>query len=100
VLIGGSVDQVEAGTGIVRRAGAIIDGIVGQSRRVDELLAAVAVGAREESDGLSQLGQAVHDLDQVTQQNAALVEQTAAAAGALRDQAGGLAREVARFRLA
>jgi methyl-accepting chemotaxis protein len=100
VLIGGSVDQVEAGTGIVRRAGVIIDGIVGQSRRVDELLAAVAVGAREESDGLSQLGQAVHDLDQVTQQNAALVEQTAAAAGALRDQAGGLAREVARFRLA
>jgi methyl-accepting chemotaxis protein len=60
----------------------------------------VSQGAREESEGLGQLGQAVHDLDHLTQQNAALVEQTAAAAAALRDQAGGLASEVARFRLA
>jgi methyl-accepting chemotaxis protein len=99
-LIGGSVQQVEAGTDIVRRAGAIIDGIVGTSRHVDELLAAVATGAREESAGLGQLGQAVHDLDGLTQQNAALVEQTAAASTALREQAGRLADQVARFRLA
>jgi methyl-accepting chemotaxis protein len=66
---------------------------------VDELLA-VSQGAREESEGMGQIGQAVQDLDRMTQQNAALVEQTAAAAAALRDQAGGLASEVARFRLA
>ena len=99
-LIGGSVQQVQAGADIVRRAGVIIDGIVGKSRQLDQELTAVAQGAREESDGLGQLGQAVHDLDHLTQQNAALVEQTAAAAAALREQAGGLAKEVARFRLA
>jgi methyl-accepting chemotaxis protein len=99
-LIGGSVDQVQAGADIVRRAGVIIDGIVGKSRLLDQQLTAVSQGAREESEGLGQLGQAVHDLDHLTQQNAALVEQTAAAAAALRDQAGGLASEVARFRLA
>ncbi len=98
-LIGSSVDQVEAGTAIVRRAGQIIDGIVDTSRHVDELLATVATGAREEGTGISQLGQAVHELDQLTQQNAALVEQTAAAAAAMREQAGNLAHEVARFKL-
>ena len=99
-LIGTSVQQVESGTGIVRRAGEIIEGIVGSSRHVDELLGAVANGAREESTGINQIGRAVHDLDELTQQNAALVEETAAAAAAMREQAGRLAAEVARFHLA
>jgi methyl-accepting chemotaxis protein len=99
-LIGTSVEQVEQGTAIVERAGVIIEGIVQSSRHMDELLGSVAVGAREESTGITQLGKAVHDLDQLTQQNAALVEQTAAAAAALREQADGLAAEVAHFRLA
>ncbi len=99
-LIGNSVQQVEAGTGIVRRAGTIIDAIVETSRHVDELLGVVSQGSREESEGIHQIGIAVHDLDELTQQNAALVEQTAAAAAAMRDQADKLAREVGRFQLA
>jgi methyl-accepting chemotaxis protein len=99
-LIGNSVQQVEAGTGIVRRAGEIIDTIVTTSRHVDELLGAVSEGSREESEGINQIGHAVHDLDELTQQNAALVEETAAAAAAMRDQADKLAQEVARFQLA
>ena len=99
-LIGNSVQQVEAGTGIVRRAGEIIDTIVTTSRHVDELLGAVSEGSREESEGITQIGHAVHDLDELTQQNAALVEETAAAAAAMRDQAHKLAQEVARFQLA
>ena len=98
-LIDASVRQVETGTGIVQRAGVIIDGIVTSSRHVDEMLGVVATGAREESQGIVQIGRAVHDLDALTQQNAALVEQTAAAAAAMRDQAGKLEQEVARFQL-
>jgi methyl-accepting chemotaxis protein len=99
-LIGSSVQQVEAGTGIVRRAGTIIDGIVTTSRHVDTLLGVVSQGSREESEGIHQIGRAVHDLDELTQQNAALVEETAAAAAAMRDQADRLAQEVGRFQLA
>ena len=61
-LIGNSVQQVEAGTGIVRRAGGIIDQIVTTSRHVDQLLGVVSEGSREESKGISQIGRAVHDL--------------------------------------
>ena len=98
-LIGRSVEQVETGTGIVRKAGLTIDDIVGSSQRVNELLGEVATGAREQSVGIGQIGQAVQELDRMTQQNAALVEQTAAAATAMKVQANGLAEEVARFRM-
>ena len=98
-LIGRSVEQVETGTGIVRKAGVTIDDIVGSSHRVNELLGEVATGAREQSVGIGQIGQAVQELDRMTQQNAALVEQTAAAATAMKVQANGLAEEVARFRM-
>ena len=98
-LIGSSVEQVEAGTSIVRRAGATIDEIVTSSGRVNHLLGEVATAAREQSLGIGQIGQAVHELDQMTQQNAALVEQTAGAAAAMRDQARTLAEEVSRFRI-
>ena len=98
-LIGNSVQQVETGTGIVRQAGATIAVIVTSSQRVDHLLGEVATGAREQSLGVGQIGQAVQELDRMTQQNAALVEQTAAAATAMRDQALALAAEVARFKM-
>ncbi|MDE2564578.1 MAG: CZB domain-containing protein [Burkholderiales bacterium] len=98
-LIGSSVQQVEAGTQIVRKAGATIEEIVTSSRRVDELLGEISTSAREQSLGVAQIGQAVSELDRMTQQNAALVEQTAAAAAAMTDQAGVLAAEVGRFRL-
>ena len=98
-LIGLSVSQVEAGTGIVRKAGATIEDTVDSSRRVDALLGSVATGAREQSQGIAQIGAAVQELDRMTQQNAALVEQTAAAAAAMKEQALVLAAEVARFRM-
>jgi methyl-accepting chemotaxis protein len=98
-LIGQSVDQVETGSGVVRRAGDTIGEIVQSSSRVDALLGDVATGAREQAGGIGQIGEAVQELDRMTQQNAALVEQTAAAAAAMQDQARTLADEVARFRL-
>jgi len=98
-LIGRSVEQVAAGTAVVRRAGATIEDIVGSSRHLDQLLGEITTSAREQSLGVGQIGQAVNELDRMTQQNAALVEQTAAAASAMKDQAGNLAQEVARFRI-
>ncbi len=98
-LITASVEQVGQGTRVVHDAGQTIEEIVGSSRRVRELLAEVGVAAREQTSGIAQSAKAVQELDTVTQQNAALVEQTAAAAGSLNDQAQGLAAEVAAFRL-
>ncbi len=96
-LISSSVQQVEGGTATVRRAGGTIEELVSSSQRVNELLAGIAQSVREQNAGLSQIGQSVHDLDRVTQQNAALVEQTAASAGAMNDQARRLSAEVAHF---
>lgn len=98
-LIASSIEQVEAGTNVVRGAGRTIDEIVVASKRVDGLLDEVATGAQEQSVGVRQIGQAVQELDRMTQQNAAMVEQTAAAAAAMKEQARTLAEEVARFRI-
>lgn len=98
-LITASLEQVGQGTRVVHEAGQTIEQIVGSSRRVRELLAEVAIGAREQTTGIAQSAKAVQQLDTVTQQNAALVEQTAAAAGSLNDQAQDLAAEVAAFKL-
>ncbi len=98
-LIGTSVEQTEAGAGIVKSAGTKIEEIVSSSRRVDQLLAEVANGASEQSLGITQLSTAIHELDRVTQQNAALVEQTAAAAATMKDQAQRLVAEVSHFKV-
>ncbi len=98
-LITGSVEQVDAGVRIAQQAGDAIAEVVGSAGRVRELLAEVAVGAREQNAGVAQSAKAVQELDNATQQNAALVEQTAAAAGTLKERAQGLACEVAQFRL-
>jgi methyl-accepting chemotaxis protein len=98
-LIAASLEQVSQGTLVVHDAGQTIEQIVESSRRVRELLAEVTVGAREQTAGIAQSAKAVQELDTVTQQNAALVEETAAAAGSLKDQAQGLAAEVAAFKL-
>ncbi len=98
-LIASSVGQVETGATVVRGAGDTIAQIVAASQRVDQLLGEVATGAHEQSLGVGQIGQAVQELDRMTQQNAALVEQTAAAASAMKDQAHTLAEEVARFKV-
>ena len=98
-LISTSVDQVGAGAEVVRKAGETIAEIVAKAREVNALVATIATGAKEQAAGIGQTTQAVHELDEMTQQNAALVEQTAAAASSLKDQAVQLASEVSRFRL-
>jgi len=98
-LIDDSVTQVEAGTGIVRRAGETIEEIVVSSQRVDQLLTQIADGAREQGGGITRIGKAVDELERMTQQNAALVEETAAASAAMNDQAHGLVQEVSHFRI-
>ena len=98
-LIASSVSQVETGTAVVRKAGAAISAIVASSRQVNELLDGIAASAREQNIGITQIGQAVHELDRATQHNAALVEQTAAASAAMHDQAQVLSEEVSQFRL-
>ncbi|MFG6433418.1 methyl-accepting chemotaxis protein [Roseateles sp. LYH14W] len=98
-LISTSVEKVENGTEIVREAGSTISDIVTSADHINALLAQIATGSNEQSQGIGQVGSAVQELDRATQQNAAMVEQTAAAASALRDQAQDLAAEVARFKL-
>ena len=98
-LIGTSVEKVESGTKVVRNAGETMQELVANAGRINNLLAEISTAAAEQSNGVAQVGSAVAELDKMTQQNAALVEQTAAASSALKDQALGLATEVARFRL-
>ncbi len=98
-LITASIEQVERGTHVVGEAGSAIEDIVNNAGRIDTLMNEIANATREQSLGVNQVGAAVHDLDQNTQQNAALVEETAAAATALSDQAARLAEEVSFFKL-
>lgn len=97
-LVGNSVERVETGSAVVQRACTAIEQIVDSSHQVDKLLGDIANSAREQSVGVNDIGVAVHELDSMTQQNAALVEQTVAAARDMREQATALAGEVDRFR--
>ncbi len=99
-LIGSSVEKVEAGTRQVGDAGHSMDGIVAQVQRVAELIAEISNATTEQTAGISQVGNAVQQLDQVTQQNAALVEESAAAADSLKQQALRLVDAVSVFRVA
>ena len=98
-LISASVERVEAGNTLVGEAGRTMDDVVGQVRRVADLISEISAASTEQSKGIGQVGEAVTQLDQVTQQNAALVEESAAAAESLRSQAGQLAATVATFKL-
>jgi methyl-accepting chemotaxis protein len=99
-LIGESVGQVEGGTRHVAEARRAMDDIVARVRGVTELIAEISMASGEQSTGLGQIGDAVTQLDQVTQHNAALVEESAAAAAeSLRVQAAALAKSVQAFRL-
>ena len=99
VLIGESVGKVENGTRLVADAGRTMGDIVEQVKRVSQLITEISDASGEQSTGIGQIGDAVTQLDQVTQRNAALVEESAAAAESLRVQADNLARTVATFRL-
>jgi methyl-accepting chemotaxis protein len=98
-LIGASVEKVEAGTRQVAEAGSTIGEIVANAQRISGLVSDITHAANEQSQGIGQVNGAVGQLDQMTQQNAALVEQSAAAAQSLREQAGKLAAVVATFQL-
>ncbi len=98
-LITDSVERVESGTVLVDKAGTTISEVVDRVRRVTEIMAQISSASKEQSDGVGQIGEAVTSMDQVTQQNAALVEEMAAAAGSLRTQATDLVSAVAVFRL-
>jgi len=98
-LISSSVDRVEAGSRLVAEAGQTMSEIVGSVQRVSDIIGEITAAAGEQSDGISQVNVAVNQLDQMTQQNAALVEESAAAAESLKDQATRLAQVVQIFRI-
>jgi methyl-accepting chemotaxis protein len=98
-LIGSSVDKVEIGTRQVRDAGTTMEEIVASVQRVAHIIGEITLAAGEQSSGIGQVNGAVSNLDHMTQQNAALVEQSAAAAEHLSDQARALTGIVARFRI-
>ncbi|MGN6526515.1 MAG: methyl-accepting chemotaxis protein [Burkholderiaceae bacterium] len=97
-LIGTSVDKVETGARLVQDAGSTMQEIVQAVRRVSEVLGEITTAASEQAGGIQLVNEAVNNVDQMTQQNAALVEQSAAAAESMKDQAGKLARAVEQFR--
>jgi methyl-accepting chemotaxis protein len=98
-LIGSSVDTVESGADLVRQTGDVMLEIVTSVRKVSDMIGEIASSSIEQRDGIGQVNTAVTNLDQMTQQNSALVEQSAAAAQSLRDQAQHLAGVVAVFRI-
>ena len=98
-LITASVERVEQGTALVDKAGATMTEVVASIRRVTDLMGEISAASTEQSQGVEQVGEAIMQMDQVTQQNAALVEEMAAAAGALNAQAGELVSAVAVFKL-
>ncbi len=97
-LIGASVAKVESGSMLVDDAGQTMDEIVVQVKRVSDLIAEISSATIEQSSGITQVSQAVSDLDHITQQNAALVEQSAAASESLKQQAARLVDAVSVFR--
>jgi methyl-accepting chemotaxis protein len=98
-LIQASVEKVEAGSGLVDQAGQTMSDIVAQVKRVTDLIQEISAATTEQTSGLGQINNAVSQLDQVTQQNAALVEESAAAADSLAQQAQRLVEAVAQFKL-
>ncbi len=96
-LIGASVDRVEAGSKLVGSAGDSMTAILASVQRVSDIIGEITAAASEQSDGIGSINQSVAQLDQMTQQNAALVEESAAAAESLREQARQLTDAVGVF---
>ncbi|SAI71243.1 methyl-accepting chemotaxis protein (pseudogene) [Bordetella ansorpii] len=99
VLIEDSVSKVDTGSQQVERAGVTMQEMLGSSRRVTDIMGEISAASEEQSGGIDQVNRAVSQMDEVTQQNAALVEEAAAAAGSLQEQAQRLAEAVAVFRI-
>jgi methyl-accepting chemotaxis protein len=99
LLIDDSVERVDAGSRLVDRAGATMHAVVESITRVTDIMGEITVASQEQASGIEQVNQAIVQMDNVTQQNASLVEEAAAAAQSLQDQAGALAQLVSVFRL-
>jgi methyl-accepting chemotaxis protein len=98
-LIGDTVDKVQVGSALVSESGQVLSGIVDSVKRVTDIVAEIAAASQEQSSGIDQVNRAVMQMDEVTQQNAALVEEAAAAARAMQEQADQLERQIRYFRL-
>ena len=99
-LIQASVERVDQGSTLVDQAGATMDDVVRAIREATDIMGTISSASAVQSAGVAQIGEAVSQMDQTTQQNAALVEQMAAAASSLRTQAEDLVRAVSIFHLA
>ncbi|MES2878375.1 MAG: methyl-accepting chemotaxis protein [Pseudomonadota bacterium] len=99
MLIDTSVDKVASGTKLVSDAGVTMNDIVQSVRKVADVISEITAASTEQSSGIAHVNEAIGTLDQMTQQNAALVEESAAAAESLREQADQMARAVAVFKL-
>nr|WP_297459079.1 methyl-accepting chemotaxis protein [uncultured Halomonas sp.] len=99
-LIESSVEQVNTGTTLVDQADSAMSEIRDSAQRVSDLMGEISAASHEQSAGIEQINLAVTQMDQVTQQNAALVEQAATAAGSLENESGQLFATVVRFRVA
>ena len=98
-LIGVSVEKVEIGTKLVGQAGVTIDEVVASVKHVTDIIAEISAASQEQSSGIEAVNNAIIEMDSMTQQNAALVEEAAAAAQSLQDQASELAKVVSIFKL-
>lgn len=98
-LIAQSVSSVKNGAQLVNRSGEVIDSIISSVNKVHTLMEQISVASEEQSRGIGQVGQAVTEMDGVTQQNAALVQQSAAAAASLEEQAQRLSQSISSFSL-
>ncbi|MBW8844610.1 MAG: HAMP domain-containing protein [Burkholderiales bacterium] len=98
-LIGASVERVDSGTQQVQAAGATMTEIVASVQRVTDIIGEISAAAREQSEGIAVVNGSVVQLDQMTQQNAALVEESAAAAESLREQSARMAEAIGVFKL-
>ena len=98
-LIGDSVDKVEVGSKLVNQAGATMDEVVASVKQVTDIMGEIAAASREQESGIGQINQAISEMDNATQQNAAMVEEAAAASKGLQDQASQLAQVVSVFKL-
>ncbi|OYO30384.1 methyl-accepting chemotaxis protein [Janthinobacterium sp. PC23-8] len=99
VLIDNSVERVDLGTKFANEAGSTMSEVVSSVKRVTDVIAEIVSASHEQSTGIEQINEAVSAMDNVTQQNASLVEEAAAAAESLRDQADNLVRTVSVFQI-
>jgi methyl-accepting chemotaxis protein len=99
MLIDSSVERVDAGSSLVNEAGATMQEIVDSVQRVTAIMAEISSASAEQTAGIDQINLAIAQMDQVTQQNASLVEEAAAASEAMQDQASKLAQVVSVFKL-